>query len=423
MKNRQALLILHLANTLSGIAQGITMLAIPWYFVRIAEQETLFGKVLLVVTFLSMIWGIYAGTIIDSSNRRDLFSRVNLTGFIVLIFLSLASQFIPESHLLWGGLAFATTVFIYNIHFPNLYALAQEITEREHYRAVISQLEIQGQLTFTLAGGFAAILLSGIPGQFNLLGLSLDLPIQLRALTLSELLYLNAAAYLVTVVLFQFVRFESITPREYEPENIRQRLAKGFSYLWERRAIFYFGNLSLLLFVCILVEGLYVLPTFVHSFLGAEGDVYAQSDMAFSIGALLAGFLTTKVFSPQKPLTGIISLMIIGGLLFMSFPQHQNIPLFYFTNFLIGACNAAIRIQRVSFIFSHVDNQVIGRVNSVWFMLSVVIRLLTIAIVSMPFFHEKSQIQYAMYVLGGICLSGALGLLFLLPKLNRQTAA
>ena len=53
---------------------------------------------------------------------------------------------------------FMLTIFNYNIHYPNLYALGQEITESKYYGKLNSYIEVQGQVTSVLAKAFAAIL-------------------------------------------------------------------------------------------------------------------------------------------------------------------------------------------------------------------------------------------------------------------------
>ena len=72
---------------------------------------------------------------------------------------------------------FGTTMFHYNIHYPNLYAFGQEITEPKNYAKLNSYIEIQGQSTSIIAGSFAAILLTGTDnGMLNILGLNIPLP-------------------------------------------------------------------------------------------------------------------------------------------------------------------------------------------------------------------------------------------------------
>ena len=47
MKNKNAVYLLFLANIISGLAQGISMIAIPWYFIEIIEKPKFFNQNLL----------------------------------------------------------------------------------------------------------------------------------------------------------------------------------------------------------------------------------------------------------------------------------------------------------------------------------------------------------------------------------------
>ena len=46
---------------------------------------------------------------------------------------------------------FGTTMFHYNVHYPNLYAFGQEITEPKNYAKLNAYIEIQGQSTSIFA--------------------------------------------------------------------------------------------------------------------------------------------------------------------------------------------------------------------------------------------------------------------------------
>ena len=43
-------------------------------------------------------------------------------------------------------LVFGLTMFNYNIHYPNLYAFVQEITDKKHYGKINSYIEVQEKL-------------------------------------------------------------------------------------------------------------------------------------------------------------------------------------------------------------------------------------------------------------------------------------
>ena len=77
MKNKNAIFLLFLSNIVSGLAQGISMLAIPWYFAQISETN-FFWFWYLVITALTLFWGIYAGTLVDRYSRKRIFIILNL---------------------------------------------------------------------------------------------------------------------------------------------------------------------------------------------------------------------------------------------------------------------------------------------------------------------------------------------------------
>jgi MFS family permease len=181
----------------------------------------------------------------------------------------------------------------------------------------------------------------------------------------------------------------------------------GFDFLRKYPPIFHFGNASLLLFLTILIFGTYVATMYVKSFLGAAGDVYAIGDMTFSIGALIAGFVSTRIFGERKAVQGIIILSALAGVMYLVMIGSKSIYVFFLANFIIGACNAAVRIQRVTYMFHHIPNKVIGRTGSIFFVINVVLRFGLIGLFTIPFFHEAENIVYAVAILAGICFAAA----------------
>lgn len=169
MKNRKAIILLFIANSISGVAQGISMLAIPWYF---AKQEAMaqFGLVYILTNILAFFWVPFSGTFIDRFNRKYIFLAI--TAIVGSILLIVAITGFQLGGLPWYLVAFIfmLTFFNYNIHYPNLYAFLQEITEAKNYARITSYIEIQGQLTSMLAGAAGAILLDGTQnGVWNIL--------------------------------------------------------------------------------------------------------------------------------------------------------------------------------------------------------------------------------------------------------------
>jgi MFS transporter, DHA3 family, macrolide efflux protein len=408
MKFSRAFILLSVANSISGIAQGISMMAIPWYFTAIIHQERLFGAVYLTVTFISLFWGMYSGTLVDKYSRKSIFLIVNLIGFINL--LSVAIWGYWHHGLPWYlvGYVFANTVFIYNIHFPNLYAFAHEITPKQYYSRVTSQLEIQGQLCFTLAGGIGAILLQDIDHKVILFGWQVALPFAFKAWSIYRIFTIDAVAYLIALAIIYNIQSFSVVERHIDTGHLWQRIKSGFGFLRRHRLIFIFGNASFLVFLTIMVFSTYVQPAYVDSYMHKGADVFGFAEMLFSFGALLAGFLTTRIFGERKAVKGIIILSTLAGVMYAVLALQATLIILFLANFVIGACNAATRIQRVTYLFHHIPNRLMGRTNSVFFVINVLERLCLIGLFTLPFFHTGTYIIYAVVIMALICLAGAL---------------
>ena len=162
MKNKKAIRLLFLANIISGFAQGISMIAIPWYFVKIIERPEMFASAYIGITFLTLFWGLYAGTLIDRYSRKKLFIIINIVCGFCIGSIALYGFYMGHLADFLVILVFGITIFNYNVHYPNLYAFGQEITEPRNYGKLNSYIEVQGQTTSVLAGAFAALLLTGI---------------------------------------------------------------------------------------------------------------------------------------------------------------------------------------------------------------------------------------------------------------------
>ena len=102
MKNKRAIILLFIANIISGLAQGISMIAIPWYFVEVVSRPEVFASAYIVITFLTLFWGLYAGTLVDRYSRKKLFIIVNfISGSLIasIAFYGFHLQYLPFFHL------------------------------------------------------------------------------------------------------------------------------------------------------------------------------------------------------------------------------------------------------------------------------------------------------------------------------------
>ena len=140
----------------------------------------------------SLFWVPYSGTLVDKYNRKHIFQAI--TGISGLFTLCMGMYGIWSGFLDWWmiALVFLFTFFNYNIHYPNLYAFMQEITEKKYYGKISSYLEVFGQLASALAGATAALLLSGVEkGQDSFLGLPIVSPIEIEPWSIQQIFLMD----------------------------------------------------------------------------------------------------------------------------------------------------------------------------------------------------------------------------------------
>ena len=132
-------------------------------------------------------------------------------------------------------------------------------------------------------------------------------------------------------------------------------------------------------------------------FLIAEGNVFASAEIYYSFGAIFSGLLILRLFKKVKTVFAVIILMSIASLSYYYLVFVDFLWYFFLANFLIGITNAGVRILRTTYIFNHVPNNLIGRTNSVFGTLNIVVRMLLIGILSFFFFSDFRQYKVRFF--------------------------
>ncbi len=398
MKNRQAIILLFIANSISGCAQGISMIAVPWYFADVLDEPRIWGLLYAAVTFISLFWGLYAGTLVDRFNRKRLFLGENAVGGFLILSIAALGFYLGEVPMLMAGAVFAITFFIYNIHYPTLYAFVQEITEQKDYNRITSYLEIQGQLTYMIAGALGAILLSGIEaGPNELLGTTINMPFTVEPWELYEVFLMDGCTYVLSFLIISMISYQSLVKRKADQGSIIERLKVGIDFLKRNPLLFVFGNAAYFVFVTTLVSGLLLNPNFVSNFLKADGSVFALSELTFAFGAIISG-ISIQWFFRNRNILGCIIMTLLGALMLFIIGGTSSVAVFLIASMFQGTANSGARIMRVTYLFKRVPNQVIGRTFGVFQLINVLFRIVFISLFSLPFFIEN--ISFAYYGFG-----------------------
>ena len=413
MQNKQAITLLFIANIISGFAQGISMIAIPWYFVKIVERPEMFASAYIGITFLTLFWGLYAGTLIDRYSRKKLFIIINIVCGFCIGSIALYGFYMDHLDEMLVLLVFGVTIFNYNVHYPNLYAFGQEITEPKNYGKLNSYIEVQGQTTSVLAGAFAALLLTGIHNNMlEIAGFSIHVPFNIKAWNIYEVFLMDAITYIVVIFIFLLMKYKPIVKEEVHKGNLFSRLKGGVLYLKDHPIIFMFGFLSYMLFAFTLVEVHVLLPSYVHKFLEMDGNIYASAEIYYSLGAICSGVLILRIFRKLNTVASIIILLVSVSFAFCAMAAYKLLWVFFLGNLILGIANAGVRILRTTYIFNHIPNNLIGRANSVFNSLNIIIRMMMIGVFALPFFHLNDNIRYGYFVGAGLMFLTLIPLLF-----------
>ncbi len=408
MNHQTSLRLLFTANGISGFAQGISMLAIPWYF---TQNSSYFNTAYGIITIVVLFFGLYAGTLIDKYSRKANFMGNSLVCGVLLA--GIAGLGYYQQHLddFLIIAVFAITMLNYNIHYPTLYALGQEISTSDEYGKVNATIEVVGQSMSILSGGIAAVMLEGV--TFTLPGF--DRIITINPWHIWEIFILNAVTYFIALGFIYFIPGKSRTGNEHT-ESILLRLQKGFTYLRQNKRVLWFGLFSYSVFAMLMVEIHAVLPAYIDKHLHAKGNVFAIADGIYALGALCAGLWVNKLFSGTQTTKAVIVLTLLAAAIFFWAFASAQVWIIYTVSVLLGFANAGIRVLRLTYLFNHIPNELMGRVNSIFNMSNILIRSLFIFLFSISFFTTNNHITWAFFIMAIFLVISALVLLSVTTK-------
>jgi MFS transporter, DHA3 family, macrolide efflux protein len=398
MKYPYSLKLLVLSNIISGLAQGISMLAIPWYFASILKSPSSLGLMYTLTLCGSAVWGVYAGTLIDKYPRKNIFIWFSIVGGSLLLLASISGYVLGTVPVFMVIVVFAATWYYNNIYFPALYAFAQEVCEAKDYGKVNSFLEIQSQAITIVSGGIAAMLLQGVDvDSFHLFGMNIPFHLHITPWSLSTIFLTDGATYFIAVALIMKIKYTPHTEKHHEEGSVFERLKTGLDFLKKHPSLLIFGVCSLSVFVIILTHVILLMPLYVKYHLTQSAGVYALMDVYYAIGALMAGVWIRQLFRNMSTVKSVIILMLITIVILFVVTFTRSTLIFFMFSFIFGITNAGIRVLRITYLFHHVPNPLIGRVNSTLNVMSVMCRILLSAIFSFAFFLRGDNIIWTYF--------------------------
>ncbi len=397
------------------------MLSIPWSIIQLPGGKLMNPIMVSGVTLASLFWGLYAGTLIDRYNRKHVFLVMNGVDFGLLCIIAGLGYLLQGVPFWLLGFAFAVTIFTYNVHFPNLYAFVQELFEPRYYARVNSAIEIQGQTTNFLGMMTGGLLLDGAPDWFWW-------PewFQFEAWSLPDIFLMDGLTYLAAFGLISLIPYARQRRIHIDTGTMMERLRMGFQYLGQNRSLFLFGIASHVIFFSLMVTIQVVGPVYVMDYLRETATTLAVFKGFYAVGAVTAGVLGLSLFVRQNHLIiEIIVLLITAGILFATLTFTRSVAVTWTVGIILGVCNAGARILRITYIVRIVPNRVVGRVNSIFAVLNVLMRVMFAALMAIPFFsadENGANIVFGALLLAGVMFVSAAALIIHFPHFDHEAA-
>tara|TARA_B100001142_G_scaffold328437_1_gene388531 strand:+ start:10526 stop:11785 length:1260 start_codon:yes stop_codon:yes gene_type:complete len=408
MKTKYRSIILLLISIISAtIAQGLSVISIPWYFTDILEKSSVFTLGYSAITFFGLIWGLYAGVIIDNYNRKKILIYINLSSTLLFALLGIYLVVIDPNSVIAPLIGFGACSFYYIVFFPNLYAIIKEFTSKKDYIKINSIVELFIQSTNIISATLCGILLSGSSEVLDYFNLVL---FDFEEWSVENIFLLNSIMYFITFGLLLFVKYHP--ERKKTIYNIKKAIKEvqlAIKFLKKNQDILIYAVCSQIVFAFLIVELFALLPLFIKNCLNENVITFALADVTYGFGAILAGFTTVILLRYYNKLIVTIILIIIAGYAFTIMVEFQQLIIFFICSFLIGVANASIRITRMSYFFDKIPNNLMGRTNTIFNSINTLIRGFLILLFSISWFTKGENVIIG-YKIGVIIL-----ILFSLP--------
>jgi len=366
------------ANIASSVGSGITMIAIPWMLVSSDNGNKVFGYITIGMTILSFILTPFIGNLVDKVSRKKLLIISEIVCFVLLFLFSLLG-FIGLSYEIWHyTIIYIIGSLYYTIFYPTMFALNQEIFTKEHYKSLNGTMEVQGQLSSMIAGALASILL--------------------MKWELHYILILNTISY--GAAIYFYLKLPYVRLSTEKTGMVKPQVSEGIRYMLARPAVFIFLLFSFMPFIGVMLTN-YLFPVYLVDVLETDASVYGIQGMIYAIGAVIAGIfvptLSSKFGNEKTIIIGIIVYTVaISLIVFVDLPVYLSLMLF------LAIGNSSTRVARNSYLMDHIPNNIIGRVDSLFRTLGLLIRILLLALFTEMV--SSDLIIYCFIVLSGILM-------------------
>lgn len=353
------------ANTLGSIGSGVTIFSVPWILVHREGGNEAYRWVTIATTLALFIAAPYYGSWVDRHSRKTALLSSEAFGFTATMSMALTGLALGHFDLWQLTVVYFCGMLYYTLHYPAKFAFIQQIFDRSQYQSLTGLLEIQGQTAMMIAGGLGGLLVEHVP--------------------LWVILLFDASTYLTSFLVQSTIPYVPTHLKDGTAEaakipgrpSVWSGIAGGWRWLSERPQLNIFLTCSLIPFI-IVMAGNYLFPIYVSQTLHASAGWFAGGEIAFAVGAIIAGVLLPRLIKEHSAFSTIPGTMVAFALGLVVVVTCRFPMAFLLASVLLGFGNSGSRVARNALLLHVVPNHVMGRVGGYFAVLDRILRTLLV---------------------------------------------
>jgi MFS-type transporter involved in bile tolerance (Atg22 family) len=214
------------------------------------------------------------------------------------------------------------------------------------------------------------------------------------------ILVVDAGTYLFSFAIQSGIPYQAthLADAAPPPANAWHAMAEGWRWLHERARLSVFLGCTLVPFVLVMVSN-YLFPVYVSGVLHASATVFGNGEIAFAVGALVAGLFIPGLAAGHGAdrIITVTMVFCLAGLVLVTL-VHE-VPVYYVAILLFGFGNAGSRVARNALLLHVVPNRVMGRVGMFFNAADRLLRTVLTFICTFIVAHGTAAHGYALLVL------------------------
>ena len=358
-------------------------MAVPWILIHRPNGEATFGYANAGVTLVVLLLLPFLGKLVDRNSRK----RVVLGYYLFSILLNLA---VIAGLLAQGRVALWHLLAVYclgslgqSVYYPAQFALNQEIFSPDQYNALSGTVEVLWQAASMLAGAAGSFAISRVPFW--------------------GILVFDTACYLTSFLLICRLRYRFTGGLSRHEESAWKLMWQGFGYLRERPRLSVVIFSSFLPFLGLMVAN-YLSPIFVRGALKAGPEIYGCGEVAYALGAVLAGLTVPGVNARLGLVHTLLTTVGVFTIASALVPLYPTVAVFLACFVFQGWGNAGSRVARSILVLKTVPNQLVGRVNLFYSAAERLLRATALTVATQQVASSGPRNSY--FLIAGISFTG-----------------